>query len=225
MWSEEKFMTSLNETKSEKHLIMVVDDNLEFLSGVELTLEMEDFDVWTATNGKEALEALRVAFLKQNQEGENSRLPDLILADIMMPQMDGYDFYERVRAIPQLNHIPIIFLTAKGSDLDIRQGREMGIDDYLSKLCEPEDMLASIRGKLRRIRQQQEILERITRPYNHRKMPVEIVAEAAKNTSDKPSTNENNDSWLDNKMVIAVVVGIMVILVIVLIVSLSNGAS
>lgn len=218
-------MSSLNETKSEKHLIMVVDDNLEFLSGVELTLEMEDFDVWTATNGKEALDELRVAFLKQNQENENSRLPDLILADIMMPHMDGYDFYERVRAIPQLNHIPIIFLTAKGSDLDIRQGREMGIDDYLSKLCEPEDMLASIRGKLKRIKQQKEILERITRPPNHRKMPEEIVAEASKNTSDTSPTNESSDSWFDNKMVVAAVAGIMIILVIVLFFSLLNGAS
>lgn len=136
-------------------LILVVDDNLEFLSGVELTLTMEGYHVWTATNGQEALYKLEAASPgKARGEDSPPRLPDLILADIMMPLMDGHNFYERVLANPHLNHIPFIFLTAKSSPEDIRQGKELGADDYLTKPFSPEDLLASIRGKLRRVEQQ-----------------------------------------------------------------------
>ena len=136
-------------------LILVVDDNLEFLSGVELTLSMEGYQVWTATNGQEALYKLKAAFQGEGEEAVSlDRLPDLILANIMMPLMDGHNFYERVLANPQLNHIPFIFLTAKSSQDDIRQGKELGVDDYLTKPFSPEDLLASIRGKLRRAEQQ-----------------------------------------------------------------------
>ena len=144
-------------------LILVVDDNLEFLSGVELTLTMEGYQVWTATNGQEALYKLQSAF--QGDKGESvslDRLPDLILADIMMPLMDGHNFYERVRANPYLNHIPFIFLTAKSSQDDIRYGKELGADDYLTKPFSPVDLLASIRGKLRRVEQQRTLSRQFT---------------------------------------------------------------
>lgn len=144
-------------------LILVVDDNLEFLSGVELTLTMEGYQVWTATNGQEALYKLQTAFQgKEEEETSLDRLPDLILADIMMPLMDGHNFYERVRANAYLNHIPFIFLTAKSSQDDIRYGKELGADDYLTKPFSPEDLLASIRGKLRRVEQQQTLARQFT---------------------------------------------------------------
>lgn len=138
-----------------KALIMVVDDNPEFLSGIKLTLEMEGFEVWTALDGQQALNELK----GQNQTNvELKRLPDLILLDIMMPVMDGYGFYEQVRANPYLNHIPIIFLTAKSAEVDVRYGKELGAEDYLSKLASTEDLLASIRGKLKRIEQRRTVL-------------------------------------------------------------------
>ena len=148
----------------EPALILVVDDNVEFLNGVELTLEMEGYEVWTATNGQVALDKLQSAFrrgIAQEKIGPG-RLPDLILADIMMPLMDGYDFYEKVRANPYLNHIPFIFLTAKSSEADIRIGKELGADDYLTKPFSPEDLLASVRGKLKRAEQQRELAEQFT---------------------------------------------------------------
>lgn len=142
-----------------KALIMVVDDNLEFLNGIQLTLEMEGYKVWTAQNGQEALSALRESFLKARQEGENNAgresLPDLILADIMMPVLDGYALYKQTQINPYLNHIPFIFLTAKAADGDIRYGKELGVDDYFSKLTPVEDLLASIQGKLKRLKKQQ----------------------------------------------------------------------
>jgi DNA-binding response OmpR family regulator len=133
---------------------MLVDDNPEFLKGLEFTLEMEGFRVWKASNGQHALDELKTVF--QDNAGSGSvkeRLPDLILVDIMMPVMDGYALYERLRSNPYTNHIPVIFLTAKDSELDIRYGKELGSEDYLTKLASTEDILASIKGKLTRIQQ------------------------------------------------------------------------
>lgn len=146
-----------------KSLIMVVDDNPEFLDGIELTLEMEGFKVWTANNGKNALEQLEKAFLLKQRTGGSGMegLPDLILADIMMPEMDGYEFYDKVRANPFTNHIPFIFLTAKSGEENIRQGKELGADDYFSKLSPPEDLLASVRGKIKRVEQRRQINEEV----------------------------------------------------------------
>ncbi len=137
-------------------LVMIVDDNPVFLDGIELALEMEGFKVWRAINGQHALDELKAVFDKEDPERTAmERLPDLIVADIMMPVMDGYDFYDRVRTNPYTNHVPFIFLSAKDADNDIRYGKELGSDDYLPKLCSSEDLLASIRGKLNRIKQRQ----------------------------------------------------------------------
>lgn len=153
----------MNEIKQDSQnyeaLIMVVDDNAEFLNGIELTLEMEGFKTWMVTNGQQALDELKAAALEQDRsDGAPNRLPDLILADIMMPVMDGYEFYDQVRRNPYTNHIPFIFLTAKSEDVDVRQGKEMGADDYLPKLASTEDILASVRGKLSRVRQRRTVL-------------------------------------------------------------------
>jgi len=143
-------------TEEPKALIMVVDDNPEFLNGVELTLQMEGYQVWTALDGQDALDQLKAAFLGQAQaESGQGCLPDLVLVDIMMPVMDGYALYEQMRANPYLNHIPLVFLTAKSSEADIRYGKELGADDYLTKLASTEDLLATIRGKLKRAEQRQ----------------------------------------------------------------------
>ncbi|MCB0164988.1 MAG: response regulator [Anaerolineae bacterium] len=149
--------------QDQKSLIMVVDDNPEFLDGIELTLEMEGFKVWTANNGKSALEQLEKAFLLKQRTGGSGLegLPDLILADIMMPEMDGYEFYDKVRANPFTNHIPFIFLTAKSGEENIRQGKELGADDYFSKLAPPEDLLASVKGKIKRVEQRRQINEEV----------------------------------------------------------------
>jgi DNA-binding response OmpR family regulator len=137
-----------------KALVMVVDDNPDFLSGVELTLQMEGFAVWLALDGQQALHELK-EFIAGSSPHES--LPDVILADIMMPVMDGYTFYDQVRANPYLNHIPFIFLTAKTGEADVRQGKELGADDYLTKPCAAEDLLASIQGKLRRAQQRRNL--------------------------------------------------------------------
>ncbi|MCP4540222.1 MAG: SUMF1/EgtB/PvdO family nonheme iron enzyme [Chloroflexi bacterium] len=120
-------------------IILIVDDNHELVDGVKLALEMEDFQVLSATSGAEALNIL------------DRITPDLILADIMMPEMDGYELYERVHSDPRWIHTPFIFLTAKTSPDDIRKGKEMGVDDYITKPFDPQDMIAAVRGRIKRM--------------------------------------------------------------------------
>jgi len=186
--------------QNEQTLIMLVDDNVEFLSGLQLTLEMEGFNVWTATNGQQALDELRIVFLGQQQDTTGlTRLPDLILADIMMPEMDGYQFYDHVRNNPHLHHIPFIFLTAKSSDDDIRHGKELGPDDYLSKPCLPEDVLATIKGKLKRV-EQQRFFELMTKRAEERQQTL--------------STQTNSNPPVDNRMVVLAAIAIIIVTVI-----------
>lgn len=132
-------------------VILVVDDYAPFLDMVQATLEQEGYQIWTALGGEQALNLLL------DHYHQLDRIPDLIISDIMMPGMDGYVFYDQVRENPFLNHIPFIFLTAKRQDEDIRQGKELGVDDYLCKPCTDKDLLAAVRGKLRRIEQRRQL--------------------------------------------------------------------
>jgi CheY-like chemotaxis protein len=137
-------------------IILAVDDYPAFLEMIEAALQAEGYEVWTSTSGQDALDRLLVEYRDFN------RVPDVILADIMMPVMDGYTFYDRVRGNPYLNHIPFIFLTAKAKVEEIRQGKELGADDYLPKPCSVEDLLASVRGKLERMHQQRTLAAQFT---------------------------------------------------------------
>ncbi len=121
--------------------ILLVDDQPTILANTSLTLKAAGYRVLTASNGIEALAILE------------SQPVDLILADIAMPGMNGYQLYERVRENPHWVIIPFLFLTARVMDSDIRYGKELGVDDYLTKPIEVEDLLATVQGKLRRIKQ------------------------------------------------------------------------
>ncbi len=118
--------------------ILIVDDQRAILDNIKLALEVEGLHVWTALDGVEALEVLA------------RHKVDLILADIAMPRMNGYQLYIRVQQNPAWVLIPFLFLTARTMDSDIRYGKELGVDDYLTKPIEPENLIAAVRGKLRR---------------------------------------------------------------------------
>jgi DNA-binding response OmpR family regulator len=121
--------------------VLIVDDEPDLLENIGLALEGENYRILTASNGVEALQILQ------------SRPVDLILADIAMPDMNGYQLYERVRQNMDWISIPFIFLTARTMDSDIRYGKELGVDDYLAKPIRAADLLAVVRGKLRRAQQ------------------------------------------------------------------------
>ncbi len=118
--------------------ILAVDDEPDLLDNISLALEAENYQVLTANDGVEALSVLKAHPI------------DLILADIAMPDMNGYQLYERVRENPEWITIPFIFLTARTMDSDIRYGKELGVDDYLAKPIRAADLIAVVRGKLRR---------------------------------------------------------------------------
>jgi signal transduction histidine kinase len=103
-------------------------------------LESEGYTVSTATDGVEALEIMEEI------------VPDLILADIMMPRMDGYTLYEEVRACPKWVLIPFVFLTAKSEREDKLRGKELGAEDYITKPFDAEELIISVRSRLGRAR-------------------------------------------------------------------------
>lgn len=143
--------------------ILVVDDEASMQKAIVDVLLLEGFHVLTAENGIDALGVL---------EGQT---PDLIIADIMMPKMNGYQLYQRVSENPDLLTIPFIFLTGRREEEDIRFGKELGVDDYLKKPVEHEDLIAAVRGKLKRF----DRLERTPAsppPYEGR--PLEAFDEA-----------------------------------------------
>jgi len=123
-----------------KPLLMVVDDNEDILFNLKLILEPYDYDVKTAISGKKALKKL----------SKLDKVPDVIISDIMMPDMNGYEFFAAVSANPKWNLIPFLFLTAKSTPEDIRLGKMLGVDDYITKPFKKKDLIASISGKIAR---------------------------------------------------------------------------
>lgn len=118
----------------------MVEDNPGVLLNTKLTLEFNNYEVFTAKNGKEGLSLL----------SKMRHLPDLIISDIMMPEMDGYEFFREVSGNFIWNSIPFIFLTARATPEDIRIGNLLGIDDYITKPFKKEDLLAIVAGKILR---------------------------------------------------------------------------
>ena len=116
--------------------IMVVDDDAGIRRMLKVNLEQEGFRIVTANNGREALFVLR------------QEKPDLIILDLMMPEMGGYEF---MRAYSQESDTPVIMLTAKIEETDKVLGLEFGADDYLTKPFSMRELIARIRALLRRI--------------------------------------------------------------------------
>jgi two-component system, sensor histidine kinase and response regulator len=119
-------------------LIQVVEDDPHLNMAISETLRSYDFQVESFANGVQAL-----AWLKDHR-------PDVILCDIMMPEMDGYTFLRHTRADPQLRTLPFIFLTARTSVADQRLAREIGVEDYLTKPIDSENLVVAIKNALRR---------------------------------------------------------------------------
>jgi DNA-binding NarL/FixJ family response regulator len=119
--------------------LLVVDDDPGLLRAVAETLRAEGYDVTTARRGAEAL--VRVA----------ESLPDLIVSDIRMPGMDGYELVRNLRASARAKLIPIVFLTAKDETADRIAGFRTGVDAYLTKPFEPDELVAVIANILKRV--------------------------------------------------------------------------
>ncbi len=118
--------------------ILVVDDDLDTLTLIGLTLQRRGFAVMKAQSGPEALEKL------------HADLPDLMIVDVMMPHMDGYEVCRTVKGDPRTAHLPVVMLTAKAQTASQLEGFRAGAVDYITKPVHPQDLVARISSVLER---------------------------------------------------------------------------
>lgn len=172
-----------NPPQSDSKRLLLIDDDPNLVLLVKDYLEFQGYTVVTAENGRVALEILQ------------KEIPDMIICDVMMPEMDGYTLVEKVRQDPRTDWIPVMFLTAKGQSNDRVKGLNQGADFYMVKPFEPEELVAqveaSINQSIRMIRHQASLStldesSRIQVPNNVELTPterkvVELVAQGMSN--------------------------------------------
>jgi DNA-binding response OmpR family regulator len=112
--------------------ILIIDDEIEFAEMVKMRLEANRYIVETAANGEEGLKKIQ------------AQMPNLILLDVMMPGLDGYEVLRRLRHDPKMRHVPVVMLTAKGETKSIFKAQDLGSTDYLIKPCESAELLATV---------------------------------------------------------------------------------
>lgn len=132
--------------------LLLIEDDPHLLDGLNDVLELPydhpyTFKIFQASNGKEGLKQL------------GKHRPDLIISDIMMPIMDGYEFYQRVRENAHWLHIPFIFLTARGERKDVYRGHILGAEDYITKPYDNEDLINRVVARLNRYFEQQKSVQ------------------------------------------------------------------
>lgn len=120
-----------------KSKILLVDDEKDIVEFLEYNLVQEGFEVITANDGIGAIQ-------KMNEK------PDLIVLDIMMPKLDGYEVCKRIRENKAYTEIPVIFLTAKGAEADEIKGLELGASDFIKKPISPKKLIARVNSNLRK---------------------------------------------------------------------------
>ena len=119
-----------------KGRILVVDDEIYIVHILDFSLGMEGYEVLTALDGEQALERLK------------NEKPDLIVLDIMMPKVDGYEVCRAIKSSPETQHIPVILLSAKGRNVDQKMGFDVGADDYITKPFSPRKLVERINALL-----------------------------------------------------------------------------
>ncbi len=130
--------------------ILLVDDEKDILEIVGYNLEQEGFSISTASNGKQALKMAQ------------KELPNLILMDVMMPEMDGIEACNQLRAMPQLANTIIALLTARNEEYSQLAGFEAGADDYITKPIKPKVLVSKVKALLRRVKQDSQIENTLT---------------------------------------------------------------
>jgi len=120
-----------------KKKILIVDDEKDIIEFLQYNLEHKGYEVITSYDGKGALEKL-------------SENPDLIVLDVMMPEMDGYEVCKKIREIDKFKNTPVLFLTARSNEIDEVHGLNIGADDYIQKPASVEKILARINANLRK---------------------------------------------------------------------------
>ncbi len=146
--------------------LLVVDDEPNLLRAVAACLKAEDYEVSTARSGHEALMQLAES------------IPDLIISDIRMPGMDGYKLARQLRGSPRTALVPIVFLTAKDETADRIEGFRAGVDAYLTKPFEPEELIAVVNAILQRVERTHSQIARLVSSGNSEEVPLSFQDEA-----------------------------------------------
>ncbi len=155
---DEEFMTTLSLNTEEKKKILIVEDNREIASYIQEVLASH-FDIILAANGVEGLKAAKKSF------------PDLIVTDVMMPKMDGIEFSKRLKMNEELNHIPIVILTAKADFESRLEGLSTGAIHFISKPFNSQEFLLILENI---IRSRNELIARYQQSFNLLKLPAGI---------------------------------------------------
>ena len=119
--------------------ILLIEDNNDVRETTCDLLELANYEVVTAKNGKEEIKKATLF------------LPDIIICDIMMPELNGYGVLQILSTDPKTSKIPFIFLTAKSEKEDLRKGMNLGADDYLTKPFEESELLSAIENRLKKM--------------------------------------------------------------------------
>ena len=130
-----------------KEKILIVEDEKDIVKMLDYSLKKEGFRISSAYNGEDGLDMAR----KEH--------PDLILLDLMLPEMDGLEVCKTLKNDTKTGHIPIIILTAKAQEADKIVGLELGADDYVTKPFSPRELIARIKAVLRRLKEKDKIPE------------------------------------------------------------------
>lgn len=117
--------------------ILLVDDEKDIVEFLEYNLVQEGFEVVTAYDGYEAIEKLK-------------EKPDLIILDVLMPKMDGFETCQKIRSNKEFKNVPVIFLTAKSTEADEIKGLNLGADDFIRKPISPKKLIARVQSNLRK---------------------------------------------------------------------------
>lgn len=113
--------------------VLVVDDDDVIRQLITVNLELEGFEVIAATDGQDALEKVKDA------------RPDVVTLDVMMPRVDGWEAAARLRQDPETAHIKVILLSARAQEADIQRGEKIGVDAYLTKPFDPDELIDMVR--------------------------------------------------------------------------------
>lgn len=120
----------------ERNRILIIDDEPQIVRALELLMQREGFDVRSASDGVEALSAIEDV------------APDLILLDLMMPRMDGFELCQKIRSNPAWKNMIIVILTAKGRDIEREKGMALGADHYVTKPFSTREVVQLIKSVL-----------------------------------------------------------------------------
>jgi DNA-binding response OmpR family regulator len=116
--------------------ILIADDEPNIVISLEFLLQQDGYAVQVARDGNQALEAMA------------RHVPDLVLLDVMLPHLSGFDVCQRIRQNPDWRHVRVVMLTAKGREVEMSKGYALGADAYITKPFSTKDLLAQIRAQL-----------------------------------------------------------------------------